>query len=39
MNDDMRMYEKGYRYKMTPVNGSFEPLYVKTVASVAPSHA
>ena len=27
--------KKGYRYKLTPVNKMFEPLYVKTIQNVA----
>ena len=26
---DKGMYEKGYRYKLSPVDQSFEPLYAK----------
>ena len=28
---DDQMYEKGYRYRMTPLNAPFEPLYAKTM--------
>lgn len=31
---DAAMVEKGYRYKLCPVDSSFEPLYAKTMKSV-----
>lgn len=31
---DELMYDKGYRFKLVPTNGEFEPLYAKTIADV-----
>ena len=32
---DAAMKKKGYRYKLTPRSGGFEPLYAKTAAGIA----
>lgn len=31
---DDGMYRKGYRYRLTPLNAPFEPLYAKTIDGV-----
>lgn len=33
---DQGMYDKGYRYKLTPLNADFEPLFTKTLAQLGP---
>ena len=34
--NDATMYQKGYRYRLTPNSGNFEPLYVKTANECGP---
>lgn len=34
--NDATMYQKGYRYRVTPNSGNFEPLYVKTANECGP---
>jgi hypothetical protein len=33
---DYGMFEKGYRYRLTPVDKSFKPLYTKLLTEVGP---
>lgn len=33
---DEAMYDKGYRYKLIPLNAEFEPLYSKTLGGIGP---
>lgn len=33
---DEAMHDKGYRYKLIPLNAEFEPLYSKTLSGIGP---
>jgi hypothetical protein len=33
---DEAMHDKGYRYKLTPLNANFLPLFTKTLAQLGP---
>lgn len=33
---DQGMYSKGYRYRLAPQSGKFEPLYAKALTNIGP---
>jgi len=33
---DQGMHDKGYRYKLTPLNAQFQPLFTKTLDQIGP---
>ena len=35
-DNDKKMFDKGYRFKLTPTDHSFEPLYVKALHECGP---